>query len=98
VGEERIHTLVLAVECRIHHAQSLKQKRAAIKSVIERLRARLNASVAEVGYLDEWQHSLIGIAMVSNNRRYLQQQSDLVEQLLLEATDIEIIHIESHWP
>ncbi len=95
---ERIHTLVLAIECRIHHAQSLKQKRAAIKSVIDRLRARLNASVAEVGYLDEWQRSLIGVAMVSNNRRYLQQQSDLVSQIVLEAGDIEVIQVESHWP
>lgn len=98
MGEERIHTLVLAIECRIHHAQSLKQKRAAIKGLTDRLRARLNASVAEVGYLDEWQHSLIGVAMLSNSRRYLQQQSELVTQLLLEATDIETIHIESHWP
>ena len=98
MGEERIHTLVLAIECRIHHAQSLKQKRAAIKSVIDRLRARLNASVAEVGYLDEWQRSLIGVAMVSNNRRYLQQQSDLVSQIVLEAGDIEVIQVESHWP
>jgi hypothetical protein len=98
VGEERIHTLVLAIECRIHHAQSLKQKRAAIKSMIDRLRARLNASVVEVGYLDEWQRSLIGVAMVSNNRRFLQRQSDLVSQILLEAGDIEIIKIESHWP
>ncbi len=98
MGEERIHTLVLAIECRIHHAQSLKQKRAAIKSMIDRLRARLNASVVEVGYLDEWQRSLIGVAMVSNNRRFLQRQSDLVSQILLEAGDIEIIKIESHWP
>jgi uncharacterized protein len=96
--DESLHTLVLAIDCRIHYAQSLKQKRAAIKGVIDRLRARLNASVAEVGYLDEWQRSLIGVAMISNNRRYLQQQSDLVAQILLEATDIEIIHIESHWP
>lgn len=95
---ENIHTLVLAIECRIHHARSLKQKRAAIKGLIDRLRARLNASVAEVGFLDDWQRSLIGIGMVSNNRRYLQQQSELVSQLLLEATDIEITQIESHWP
>lgn len=95
---DRIHTLVLAIECRIHHAQSLKQKRAAIKGVIDRLRARLNASVAEVGYLDDWRRSLIGVAMVSNSRRYLQQQSDLVTQVLLEASDIEIVQIESHWP
>jgi hypothetical protein len=66
--------------------------------MIDRLRARLNASVVEVGYLDEWQRSLIGVAMVSNNRRFLQRQSDLVSQILLEAGDIEIIKIESHWP
>ena len=93
----RIHTLVLAIECRIHHAQSLKQKRAAIKGVIDRLRARMNASVAEIGHLDDWQFALIGIAMVSNDRRYLQKQQDLIGQQLLEFTDIEIIRIESQW-
>lgn len=96
--EQSIHVLLLVVDCHIPHAQSLKQKRAVVKSLIDRLRARLNASVAEAGYLDEWQRSVIAVSMVSNNRRYLQQQIDIIEQLLVASTGGLIVsNIEQHW-
>jgi len=96
--KESIHVLLLVVACHIPQAQSLKQKRSAIKSLIDRLRARLNASVAETGFLDEWQRSVIAISLVSNNRRYLQQQSDLVEQLVKASSgSITVSAIEQHW-
>jgi len=96
--KESIHVLLLVVACHIPQAQSLKQKRSAIKGLIDRLRARLNASVAETGFLDEWQRSVIAISLVSNNRRYLQQQSDLVEQLVMAASgNITVSTIERHW-
>jgi len=96
--EESIHVLLLVVDCHIPHAQSLKQKRAVVKGLIDRLRARLNASVSEAGYLDEWQRSVIAVSMVSNNRRYLQQQVDIFEQLLLASTGgLTVSNIEQHW-
>ena len=94
---DAIHTLLIVIECHITHAQSLKQKRAVIKSLIDRLRARLNASVAETGYLDEWQRSVISISMVSNSRRYLQQQVDIVEQQVSSNGDWNITKFEQHW-
>ncbi len=93
-----IHVLLLVVDCHIPHSRSLKQKRAVIKSLIDRLRARFNASVAETGFLDEWQRSVVSVSLVSNNRRYLQQQSDAVEQLLTSTTgDLSVSRIEQHW-
>ena len=35
--EQTIHVLLLVVDCHIPHAQSLKQKRAVVKSLIDRL-------------------------------------------------------------
>lgn len=96
--EQTIHVLLLVVDCHIPHAQSLKQKRAVVKSLIDRLRTRLNASVAEAGYLDEWQRTVIAVSLVSNNRRYLQQQVDTVGQLLAASTgDLNVTNIEQHW-
>lgn len=93
-----IHVLLVVVHCHIPHSRSLKQKRAVIKSMIDRLRARLNASVAETGFLNEWQRSVIAIGLVSNNRRYLQQQTDTIEQLLnLSAGELTVASIERHW-
>lgn len=96
--EESIHVLLLVVHCHIPHAQSLKQKRAVVKSIVDRLRTRLNASVAETGFLEEWQRSAISISLVSNNRRYLQQQIDIAGQLLnASAADFTVLDIEQHW-
>lgn len=96
--EESIHVLLLVVDCHIPLAQSLKQKRSAVKSLIDRLRARFNASVAETGFLDEWQRSVIAISLVSNNRRYLQQQIDLIEQLVMASSgSITVSSVKQHW-
>lgn len=96
--DETIHTILVVIECHISHAQSLKQKRAEIKSLIDRLRARLNASVSETGYLEEWQRSVVAVSMVSNNKRYLQKQANLIEQLVIASGgNITVSNIETHW-
>ena len=96
--DQTIHVLLLVVECHIPHARSLKQKRVVIKSLTDRLRARLNASVSETGFLDEWQRSVIALSLVSNNRRYLRQQLSNVEQLLTASSgDLTVANIEQHW-
>jgi hypothetical protein len=56
------------MEMIIYEANSLKEKRHVIKSVIERIKSRFNASVAEVGYNDLWNRTIIGIAVVSNKK------------------------------
>ncbi len=50
---------------------SLKGKRAVLNSVKGRVRSRFNASIAEVGDLDLWQSATLGVAVVSNDRRYV---------------------------
>jgi uncharacterized protein YlxP (DUF503 family) len=96
--EESIHILLLVIDCHIPQARSLKQKRSAVKSLIDRLRARLNASVAEAGYLNEWQRAVIAVSLVSNNKRYLQKQIELVQQLVVASSgSITISGIEQHW-
>ena len=96
--DQPIHVLLLVVECHIPHSQSLKQKRVVIKSLIDRLRTRLNASVSETGFLEEWQRSVIALSLVSNSRRYLQQQLEAIEQLLNASSgDLTVSGIEQHW-
>jgi uncharacterized protein len=45
---------------------SLKDKRHIIKSIMDRLKSRFNASVAEVEYNDKWKSAVLGVACVSN--------------------------------
>ncbi len=71
---------VLQLEIGIPDAMSLKDKRRAVKSLKDRIAHSHNVSVAEVGALDEHRRSIIGIAMVSNDARYVESQlSKLVD-------------------
>jgi hypothetical protein len=63
---------VLQLEINIHDAMSLKDKRRVVKSLKDRLAHGRNVSVAEVGALDEHRTAILGVAMVSNDSRYVQ--------------------------
>jgi len=61
---------VLQLELAVIDAMSLKDKRRVIKSIKDRMSARHNVSVAEVGELDEHRRCDLAVAMVSNDRRF----------------------------
>jgi uncharacterized protein len=63
---------VLQLELSIGDAMSLKDKRRVIKSLKDRIAHGHNVSIAEVGALDEHRRSIIGLAMVSNDSRYVE--------------------------
>ena len=57
---------------------SLKDKRHIVKSVIGRLRSRFNISVSEVEHQDSHTSAVLGIAVVSNERAFIDQQLDAI--------------------
>ena len=63
---------VLQLELSIGDAMSLKDKRRVVKSLKDRIAHGHNVSIAEVGALDAHRRSIIGIAMVSNDRAYVE--------------------------
>ena len=63
---------VLQLELSIGEAMSLKDKRRVIKSLKDRIANSHNVSIAEVAALDEHRRSIIGIAMVGNDKSYVE--------------------------
>ena len=63
---------VLQLELSVGDAMSLKDKRRVIKSLKDRIAHRHNVSIAEVGALDEHRRAILGLAMVSNDSRYVE--------------------------
>jgi uncharacterized protein len=51
-------------------AQSLKEKRGVLKSLLARLQNRFNVSVAEVEAQDTWGIAVIGVACTSTSARH----------------------------
>ena len=60
----------------IHNAQSLKEKRKIVKSIVSKVQKRFNVSIAEVGSNDKWQMVELGISAVGNDRRFVNSVLD----------------------
>ena len=77
------------IELRLAENHDLKGKRRVLKSIKDRVRNRFNVSIAEIGDLDAWQRSTIGVACVSKDR-------DQVEGTLAHvAAFVEELHLAS---
>jgi uncharacterized protein YlxP (DUF503 family) len=67
---------ILRLTLYIPGASSLKEKRQVLRKVVDRLRARFNVSVAEVGDNDVWQRAVVGIAAVANDHSFVNEVLD----------------------
>ncbi|WP_026701099.1 DUF503 domain-containing protein [Salibacterium aidingense] len=71
-------------ECLIYQAQSLKEKRAVVKSITTRLKQKLNVSVAETDHHDLWQRTALTIVTVNRDKsvveRELQKALDMMDR------------------
>lgn len=63
----RVGTVKVAL--RLQRAESLKEKRAVIQSLIDRVRRKFNVAIAEIDRLEEKESAVLGIALVSNDGR-----------------------------
>lgn len=81
----------LQVEFLIPESDSLKAKRMVIGSLKQRLQNKFNVSVAEVDHNDIWQRSVIGVAMVANEKRFLEQALTQVLNFFDEQDQIEVV-------
>jgi uncharacterized protein YlxP (DUF503 family) len=77
-------------------AESLKEKRAIVRSVIERLRNRFNAAVAEVDDLDLPGRTVIAAVCLSNSSRHAQSQVQAMADAVTGwRLDLEILDVET---
>ena len=79
------------IELHLPGALSLKEKRFILKSLKTRIRNQFNVSVAEIDYQDKCQRSLLGIACVSNEQRFIEQTIQKVQKLIEYDDRAEII-------
>ena len=81
-----MHVGVLQLDLAIPEAFSLKDKRRVILSLKDRISNTHNVSVAEVDRMDEHQRCIMGIAMVSNDKRYVEGGlSKIVDMVRMNA-------------
>jgi uncharacterized protein len=85
----------LRIEFRIQDNHSLKGKRKIVRSMVDRLKHRFNASVAEVGSNDNWQWIELGISTVGNDRRHIESSLGNILSFVESLYLAEIVNTES---
>ncbi len=89
-----MHIGTLTIRLYLHDTSSLKDKRQILKSLIETTRQKFNISMAEVEELDKWQVSVVGVACVANDNRFVNQVLDKVINHLESNPRIEVGEVE----
>ena len=79
------------LKLQIYEANSLKEKRQTIKSIIGRLKSRFNISIAEVGLNDSWQTTILGFACVTNDSNHANEIVSKVIKFIDGDSRVEII-------
>lgn len=77
--------------------RSLKEKRSALRPILERLQRRFGVSVAEVDHQNLWQRAGLGIAVVSGSGGVLTELLDDVERFVWAQPEIEVIDVRRYW-
>ncbi|HXH49647.1 MAG TPA: DUF503 domain-containing protein [Terriglobia bacterium] len=62
---------LLTLEIHLPYSHSLKEKRAVLRKVRDRLRSRFNVAVAELDHRDVWQVATLGVVSISDSQQLL---------------------------
>lgn len=82
---------VLTVDLYLPGSASLKDKRAILRKLKDRLANKFNISIAEVDYHDKWQRAQLGIAQVSNDYKLLEKSMNTILNIIDENDGSEVM-------
>ncbi|WP_031514978.1 DUF503 domain-containing protein [Desulfofalx alkaliphila] len=83
----------LTVELFVGQASTLKDKRRVLRSILDRVRAKYNVSIAEVDRQDTWQRATLGVACVSNETAHVQSVLSKVARFIESLGIAEVISL-----
>jgi uncharacterized protein YlxP (DUF503 family) len=87
----------LVVELHFPACRSLKEKRGVLRPVIEGARSRFPVAVAEVGYQELHQRSIIEVAAVSASERVVVETLEAVERFIWSLPGLEVVGTSRSW-
>lgn len=90
----KLFTATATIEFWIPGARTLKERRAVVKSLIERIRHRFNCAIAQIDTDDRADRAVIGFACISNDQGHAAAQRDRILRCLEADGRAEIISAE----
>ncbi len=78
-------------------AQSLKDKRAVVTSLKDRLHNQFNVSAAETGHHDVWQRAELTVCLVATDRRHADSVLQTVDRVVEAHPGLRILDTVSEY-
>ena len=88
---------LLTLRLTVPESQSLKEKRMILERFKAVLHRQFNVSIAEVGQQDQWQRSVVGVAGIGTDRRYVNGQLSQVVAWVKRQRGVELSDYELAW-
>jgi hypothetical protein len=82
---------VMTVELYLLGSTSLKDKRAVLRRLKDRLGNKFNISIAEVDHQDKWQRAQLGIAQVGSDYKYLEKCMNTIFSIIDNDVEVEVV-------
>ena len=80
------------IEIYIPDTSSLKEKRSVIKGLKSRIRNKFNVSISEVGSNDNHKMSVLAVATVSNERKFVDKLLTSVVNFMEKQRQFEVVN------
>lgn len=87
----RVLVGILTVELWMRQNTSLKDRRRIVRSVLERIRARHNVAVADLGPADDWRRAQLAFACVGSQHYVLSKALEAVLQHVEALGEAEVL-------
>ena len=88
---------LLEVELHLPEAQSLKDKRQPLRSILARVRQNHNVSIAEVAHQDEWQRAGLAVVGVNTERVHMERTLDEIRREIEETPGVVCTGEQRQW-
>lgn len=92
-----VHALVLTVDVRLPASQSLKDKRAVLRSLLDGCRRRFVVAAAETDHQNTWQRAELAFSAVSGSAGHVGEIVDDVERFVWSFPELEVLSTQRCW-
>ncbi len=70
------------IEVYFHDSHSLKEKRAKVNKIKDRIKSKFNVAIAEIDYQDLWQRTKIGLVTIANGKDIVEKTFQSISKFI----------------
>ena len=97
MGDQQVEALILDVDLHLPASTNRKAKRSVVQSIVRTLDGWKGVGAAEVGFLDKWQRTVIGVTIVGGSVAHIEEVASAVERHVWSTPEVDVLSIERRW-